>query len=137
MALATTSTPGSIVPAGDLTGTATAPELRPSGVIPGTYGPVNIIVDAKGRIVWAKASNYTADIMPLVPVASYTEKGIFHVYETVGECDPQLLIVDGELRLNMRDATTTLKGKMTVDAVNSKLEIVSDGIVKVKNYVVS
>lgn len=133
MALATNSTPGSIVLAGDLTGSATAPELRPSGVIPGTYGPVNIIVDAKGRIVWAKASNYTADIMPLVPVASYTEKGICQVYETVGECDPQLLIVNGELRPNMRVATATKLGKVQANAVHpSALEIIADGELKVK-----
>lgn len=54
MALATNSTPGSIVIAGDLTGTATAPQLRPTGVVPGTYENAAVVVDSKGRVVQAR-----------------------------------------------------------------------------------
>ena len=53
----------------------------------------------------------------------------------MGECDPQLLINSGELVLNMHAATDVAGGKfgkVTVDAVNSKLEIVTGGIMKVK-----
>ena len=53
MALATNSTPGSIVLAGDLTGTANTPQLRITGVVPGNYTNVDIVVDSKGRVVHA------------------------------------------------------------------------------------
>ena len=65
MALATNSTPGSIVLAGDLTGSANAPELRVTGVVPGAYGPANIVVDAKGRLIYAKNATFAEDIAPL------------------------------------------------------------------------
>jgi len=58
MALATNSTPGSIVLAGDLTGTAGAPELRVSGVEPGEYTMPTIVVDAAGRVIYAKSRDY-------------------------------------------------------------------------------
>ena len=54
MALATNSTPGSIVLGGDLTGNANAPELRPTGVIPGTYDVASFVADAKGRVIQAE-----------------------------------------------------------------------------------
>lgn len=53
MALATTSTPGSVILGGDLTGLASAPELRVSGVTPGAYSYPSIAVDAKGRVIYA------------------------------------------------------------------------------------
>lgn len=59
MALATNSTPGSIVLGGDLTGNANAPELRPSGVVPGVYTTADIVVDAKGRVIAAENGNPT------------------------------------------------------------------------------
>lgn len=55
MALATNSTPGSIVLAGDLTGVAAAPELRVTGVAPGVYYSPSVVIDAKGRIIYAKS----------------------------------------------------------------------------------
>lgn len=54
MAQATNTTPGEIVLSGDLAGGAdgTFPELRASGVTPGTYGPTaRLSIDSKGRIV--------------------------------------------------------------------------------------
>ena len=57
MALATNSTPGSIILAGDLTGNANAPSLRASGVVPGSYTTADIVVDAKGRIIHATSGN--------------------------------------------------------------------------------
>ena len=56
MALATDTTPGEIILAGDLHGSsdAHAPELTPSGVQAGTYLLPNIVVDAKGRIIYCE-----------------------------------------------------------------------------------
>lgn len=131
MALATNTTLGSVVLGGDLTGVANAPELRVTGVIPGTYFPANIITDAKGRIIWAKNANWTEDLLPLVEDATYISKGIVQVYETEGECNPQLLLSGGVLTLNMQDASTTQYGKVRIDGT-SCIEIVEGNIVKVK-----
>jgi len=57
MALATTTTPGSVILGGDLTGVANAPELRITGVTAGTYVYPSVVVDAKGRLIFAKTNN--------------------------------------------------------------------------------
>lgn len=57
MALATTTTPGSIILGGDLTGVANAPELRVTGVTAGTYTYPTIVVDAKGRTIYATSGS--------------------------------------------------------------------------------
>jgi len=56
MALATTTTPGSIILGGDLTGVANAPELRITGVTAGNYVPQTIVVDAKGRLIYVAST---------------------------------------------------------------------------------
>lgn len=76
MALATNSTPGSIVLAGDLTGNANAPELRPTGVVPGTYASYDIVVDSKGRIVHTQPAGTN--------VAGYSVKGVVQVSQSTG-----------------------------------------------------
>jgi len=100
MALATNSTPGSIVLAGDLTGVANAPELRVTGVVAGSYGPANIVVDSKGRLVYAKDATWKTDIVPLVVDATYAVKGI------ISTCDPRITIEGGLIAAHLPDALT-------------------------------
>lgn len=57
MALATNTTPGSIVIAGDLTGTSSDIQLKPSGVTAGEYFPSQVVIDEKGRIVYCTQSD--------------------------------------------------------------------------------
>lgn len=56
MATATESALGTIVLAGDLAGGSdpTNPQLTPTGVIPGEYKGPGVVVDAKGRILYAR-----------------------------------------------------------------------------------
>lgn len=56
MAVATENALGTIVLAGDLAGGSnpTAPQLSPTGVVPGEYKGVSLVVDAKGRTVFAR-----------------------------------------------------------------------------------
>lgn len=61
MAVATNTTPGTILLAGDLAGSSNAntPQLTPTGVVPGVYKGASVVVDAKGRILHARSlSNY-------------------------------------------------------------------------------
>lgn len=80
MAAATNSTLGTVALAGDLAGTADAPELAPTGVKAGTHQNVaKIHVDSKGRIQWCGGANYEADLVPSMPDAATDEAGIFRV----------------------------------------------------------
>lgn len=76
MALANNTTRGSIVLAGDLTGNANAPELRPTGVVPGSYASCDIVVDSKGRIVHTQPAGTN--------VAGYSVKGVVQVSQSTG-----------------------------------------------------
>ena len=71
MSEATTTNPGQIILSGDLTGEASAPQLRPTGVIPGTYTFPNIVVDSKGRVVFAKSYSSGGP-----PASSANQKGV-------------------------------------------------------------
>lgn len=51
MAEATNTTLGTVVLAGDLTGSAQTPTLKPTGVLPGTYKAANIVVNNKGLVI--------------------------------------------------------------------------------------
>ena len=63
MALATTTTPGSVILGGDLTGVANAPELRITGVTAGSYtGVPTLVVDAKGRTIFASSMAYNVPL---------------------------------------------------------------------------
>lgn len=61
MALATTTTPGSVILGGDLTGVANAPELRVTGVEASQYICPTIVVDAKGRLIYAAPYSNAGD----------------------------------------------------------------------------
>lgn len=109
MATATNTTEGEIVLGGDLTGTADAPELVSTGVIPGVYSPVQrMYVDAKGRTV-AVGKLTPAEMSALPLVATTSVKGVFTFDEskiTGAGC--------GVLALN--DATSTVKGGFSLGA---------------------
>lgn len=79
MTQATNTTLGEIVLSGDLTGDANFPLLRASGVTAGTYTPVRkIFVDTKGRVTSIGEVTY-ADIEPVIPIASTTQKGALKI----------------------------------------------------------
>lgn len=80
MTAATNSTLGTVALAGDLAGTATTPELAPTGVKAGSHQNVSKIhVDSKGRIQWCGGANYEADLEPSMPDASDSAPGVFKV----------------------------------------------------------
>lgn len=76
MATATDQALGTIVLAGDLAGGSdpTNPQLTPTGAVPGEYIAPGLVVDAKGRIAYARSIS-NAD----VPCASDTQCGIAKV----------------------------------------------------------
>lgn len=130
MAQATTTTVGEIVLSGDLAGGTDAnfPQLRASGVTPGTYTPLGrLTVDAKGRVVsvasidWTNLSLLEAIVIDeattsvkgvlqlgegfdatagsiFATLATNTTKGIFSVPTGGG-----LSIIDGEVGLVYED----------------------------------
>ena len=78
MASATTTTVGEIVLSGDLAGGTDAnfPQLRASGVTPGTYNPAQrISVDSKGRIVSIGAL-VSADVSSVLVDATNIDQGV-------------------------------------------------------------
>ena len=79
MAQATNTTAGEIVLGGDLFGDANLPELRASGVTPGTYAPVHrLYVDSKGRIT-SVGQVTSAEVLALLSDATNSTKGIIQV----------------------------------------------------------
>lgn len=74
MTAATTLTLGEIRLAGDLCGFGESPELRPSGVYPGTYILPKFYVDGTGRIVFARSTTPTE--LRTLCLATTTSKGI-------------------------------------------------------------
>ena len=112
MALATNSIPGSIVLAGDLTGSANAPELRVTGVVPGTYFPASIVVDAKGRLI--HATNTPMEVLADV-LTPATPSTLGAIQLRAGETGRTGLVVNnGVLELGDYQATYTLKGFISV-----------------------
>ena len=139
MTSATTTTPGSILLAGDLSGTATSPALAPTGVVAGAHFPYKIWVDSKGRLL--KSSDLTADtVMPWLNTASDTQVGVVKVAtgnwkgliaassgtisapaatssvfgQVKGDGTTVLNELDGTLSLILPIATTSTKGLMQV-----------------------
>lgn len=76
MTVATNTTEGQVILSGDLTGTGSAPELRASGVVPGTYRIPSIVVDAKGRVIFARELT-DEEVVDLIPLASTTVTGLW------------------------------------------------------------
>lgn len=82
MTQATQTTFGEIKLAGDLSGTAEAPELKPSGVTAGTFVFPTVTVNSKGLITNAHSGS-TEDIRNLIPGATRTSKGIVQVGDNI------------------------------------------------------
>lgn len=101
MAQATTTTEGEVILAGDLAGDANLPELRASGVTPGTRSPaVRISVNSKGFITSA-GQMPASEIEPFLPVATTSSKGILRL-------GTNLLTSPGVL--DVATATSSVKG---------------------------
>lgn len=119
MAQATTTTEGEIVLAGDLTGDANSPQLRASGVTPGTYAPVRrVTVDSKGRVT-SVGKMTAAEFATGVATASPSQRGIAAV------AGP--LQVSSSVVSMTQNATTSVAGLFSV---NSPL-IATDGVISI------
>jgi hypothetical protein len=85
MANATNTTPGSIALSGDLSGSVDPykPELRPTGVLTGSYGNTIIEVNSEGRVIQAVGQSLTNMIYSYIPLlpATTTQAGFVTVPE--------------------------------------------------------
>lgn len=104
MALATNTTPGSIILSGDLTGNANAPELRITGVTAGNYINPTVVVDAKGRLIYASDSSpslFDGDVQGPSGSLSLTTTGVI-----AGSYIKTSIIVDAKGRLTEATANS-------------------------------
>lgn len=113
MTVATNTTEGQVILSGDLTGTGSAPELRASGVVPGTYSSSitldpnqqftanvpSIVIDAKGRVTYAVIQK----LAQAVSDASTNQKGVVRV-------GSRLSVNSGVLSFSSQDASNSIKG---------------------------
>jgi hypothetical protein len=144
MANATNTAPGSVALSGDLSGSVDPykPELRPTGVTPGSYGNSAMIVNGEGRVISANSQNLVSIIdtyLPSiratptvpgvvvvpggsnisvsngsisVPVATQTTVGVASVQSGGG-----LTVTNGEVSFDLNvlpNATTTVQGIVRV-----------------------
>lgn len=108
MGIATNTVAGDVILIGDLTGTATSPQLAPTGVEAGTYPATHTVIDAKGRILYADAGE-EVDLEGLVQLATTTNRGLVQPGTNVSHSgvDPFIIFVP--------DATTSVKGVLRLD----------------------
>jgi len=119
MAQATTTVEGEIVLAGDLSGDANSPQLRASGVTPGTYAPARrVSVDAKGRVT-SVGQMTAAEFAAGVSTASDSQRGVVAV-------QGPLQVASSVVSMTQL-ATTSTAGLFSV---NSPL-IATDGVISV------
>jgi len=145
MAIANNTTAGTITFAGDLQGTFDVPELSPTGVVPGEYQGVSLVVDTKGRTIYARSmtevdvpcatisscgvvaigDNITDEGAGLISIALATinSKGVIKVGSgfTINGC---ILDVDYD------EATTTLDGVVIVPTAGN-LDVDGSGNISV------
>lgn len=109
---ATASTKGKIQLAGDLTGTATSPQLSSVGVTPGTYTAPRITIDAKGRVtsVSTPTQNEYAALLPYATDAVY---GVVKIGDTLTS---NLTVSSGILGVDMRKGSSSVAGVVKVPA---------------------
>ena len=134
MSAATTGAVGTIVLAGDLTGSATSPVLIPSGVVPGTIRPNNVWIDNKGRILKVNTlsdAQLTA-LSVAIPDATTSSLGKVQIGTNIG-------VSAGVI--SIPDATDTVKGVMKVtngnglDLTAGTLSISANATTSVKGIV--
>lgn len=109
--------------------TGSVPQLRATGVTAGAYGPASIVVDAKGRVIFAKQITWE-QLQNVFPTASASEKGFMKVggnltvndgVISIPKATPQVLGVvqagenmsidgSGVLSVGVPHATTTTYG---------------------------
>lgn len=104
MTNATTTSLGEVKLAGDLAGStnALAPELTPTGIVPGAYTLPSVTFDAKGRAI-SVANGNAVSVTAIIPTATTTIKGVASFPTSGG-----LVINNGVV--SIPDATTTVKG---------------------------
>jgi hypothetical protein len=105
MALASTTTPGDIQLAGDLTGNATSPQLITVNSTPGSYLFPSITVDGKGRLT--AITNASAS-----QVANWLPKATTSVYGVVTVPTSGNIVVSGGA-ISVPLATNSVKGVVT------------------------
>jgi hypothetical protein len=115
MAAATNTTVGTVTLNGDLHGSIDPynPELTPTGVTPGTYKFADVVVDSKGRIIWAQDGDPTWNTC-----ATDTTCGLVIVGDNLN-------VSSGEISIPL--ATTSSKGVVTIGSgfkiTGSELEL--------------
>lgn len=129
MTTASNSTPGRVRLGGDFAPSSTGevPQLRATGVTPGVYSPGSIVVDTKGRVIfakqitWEQLQNFYAD-------ASYSVKGLTKTGSN---------IVNTEGTISVPTATPNIAGSILIGdnfAVNSGVLSVSVTPATTTNY---
>jgi hypothetical protein len=131
MAIATNTTAGEIVLGGDLTGTATYPELVSTGVIPGIYAPVQrLTVDSKGRAV-SVGETTPEELAALIDDATVASAGVIQV-------GSGLSVSSGTISFTPANATTSSKGVVQIgtglDVADGTISV-SDGTTSSKGFV--
>jgi hypothetical protein len=135
MAQATSTTLGEIKLAGDLAGStnALAPELTATGVTAGSYPLPKLTIDAKGRVLTA-ASSSSADILALIPDATYTGKGVVQIGNNINIAGAN---TSGKQTIFFNPGVTT--GELInfcTNAVNYTVSVIVDGN-KISNISIS
>ena len=104
MAAATSTTLGEVVLSGDLAGSVDGnfPQLRASGVTPGTYSLIQrISFDSKGRAVSVGVIDFNTDVVPLIGLATTTSKGVYSLGQGLAQTAGAVSALD---------ATSAVKG---------------------------
>ena len=120
MANATTTSPGSVILAGDLKGHANAPELSITGVIGGSYTGVTLVVDTKGRVIQVTGT----DILALPGVeATSTSLGYTKLpTEFSGTGANPILGNSGVVAGSYTNPTVTVNAKGRITAVTNGID---------------
>ena len=138
MSAATNDTLGQVVLSGDLAGTGETPELRATGVTPGTYSLAQMVIDAKGRTIFARTPTWK-QVEPYFTIASYTGPGIFkvgkglHMVAGIGWCGQltaNIATQDGREKVTTKTETVTISdcGVETVTSTSTDSFVTVPGI---------
>jgi hypothetical protein len=143
MAQATTTTEGEIVLSGDLTGDGNSPQLRASGVTPGSYTPVQrMYVDSKGRITSIGAMT-PAEVSAAVGDATTTTKGVVQAGVGINVSGGSISIPNatsnslGVFTINPGPGVVLTNGVVTFDASQRIATDAQFGYVRIGNNIVN